>query len=281
MHSGHLLDDHSIEITSKDIGALADAVGVLPAGASVSITFLPGNGIDQLVDVAAEVRRLGFEPVPHISARRLASRAELDRFLAGLAERSGATRAFIIAGDPPRPLGPFDDALAVMRSGLLEAHGFDAVGVAGYPEGHPAIADRVIRQALRDKVAAAAAAGLKIDIVTQFVFDADTIMAWIKAVRAQGVTAPIRIGIPGPASVQALLRFAARCGVGASAKVMAKYGVSITRLLNTATPDALIDQLSAQLLNGVQGEVKAHLYPFGGLEKTARWAARTAAREQV
>ncbi|MBD3760373.1 methylenetetrahydrofolate reductase [Rhizorhabdus sp.] len=280
MASDHFLDDYSIEITAKDLGPLVDAVGVLPAGSAVSITFLPGNSVDQLVEVAAQVRRLGFEPVPHISARRIASHDALDHFLAGLASRAQARRAFVIAGDPNTPIGPFADALAVLESGLLQAHGIRKVGIAGYPEGHPAIAPDTIWRALGDKVAAARDGGLDLQIVTQFVFDPDIIAAWVAEVRTRGVSIPIRVGIPGPASVQALLRFAARCGVGASAKVMAKYGVSITRLLNTATPDLLIRQLADRLVAADEAGVKAHLYPFGGVEKTARWAGQFAPRER-
>ena len=281
MYPEQFLDDYSIEITAKDRHALADSVGILPPGSAVSITFLPGNSIDQLVAIAEGVRALGFEPVPHISARRIASREELEYFVAGLATRAAARRAFVIAGDPLRPIGPFADALAVLETGVLQAYGIRKIGVAGYPEGHPAISDETIARALRNKVDLADRTGLDIEIVTQFAFDAEVIATWVACVRAGGVAAPIRIGIPGPASVQSLLRFAARCGVGASTKVMSKYGVSITRLLNTATPDALIRQLSDRLEMRGDAVVKAHLYPFGGVEKTARWAGQFVLREQA
>ena len=84
----------------------------------------------------------------------------------------------------------------------------------------------------------------------------------------------VRVGVPGPANVKTLLRFAARCGVGASTKVMSKYGVSITRLLTTAGPDALIIDLARGLDPARHGEVLLHFYPFGGLVKTAEWIAQ-------
>src|SRR3546814_1655132 len=55
------------------------------------------------------------------------------------------------------------------------------------------------------------------------------------------------LGVPGPTSVKRLLSFAARCGVGASAGVMKKYGFSITQLLTTAGPDKLVNNLAAGL----------------------------------
>ena len=186
-------------------------------------------------------------------------------------------RVFVIAGDPPKPLGPFADAHAVLKSGLLEENGIRTVGVAGYPEKHPFIDSERIEKALREKAAFAQRAGLNLEIVTQFVFDPDTIVRWVRTVRELGIYAPIRIGIAGPASVQTLLRFAARCGVGASAKVMAKYGVSITRLLTTATPDPLVTKVAEQIATD-GGTVKVHLYPFGGVRRTAEWAVQRMSR---
>jgi methylenetetrahydrofolate reductase (NADPH) len=89
--------------------------------------------------------------------------------------------------------------------------------------------------------------------------------------RKSGVRALIRVGVPGPASVQTLLRFAARCGVGASAKVMSKYGVSITKLLTTTGPDALVKDLARGFDPERHGHVSLHFYPFGGLKATAEW----------
>jgi methylenetetrahydrofolate reductase (NADPH) len=67
-----------------------------------------------------------------------------------------------------------------------------------------------------------------------------------------------------------LMRFAARCGVGASTAVLAKYGISITKLIGSAGPDKLVDRL-ARDLGPEHGAVRLHFYPFGGLGKTVEW----------
>ena len=72
------------------------------------------------------------------------------------------------------------------------------------------------------------------------------------------------------AGIKTLLRFAARCGVGSSASVMAKYGLSITNLLGSAGPDKLVDSL-AKGLGPEHGPVRLHFYTFGGLPATAEW----------
>jgi methylenetetrahydrofolate reductase (NADPH) len=80
----------------------------------------------------------------------------------------------------------------------------------------------------------------------------------------------VRIGVPGPSGIKTLMRFAARCGVGASASVLSKYGISIGKLLGSAGPDKLIDRFE-RLLGEEHGRVRLHFYPFGGLEKTVAW----------
>jgi methylenetetrahydrofolate reductase (NADPH) len=71
--------------------------------------------------------------------------------------------------------------------------------------------------------------------------------------------------------VKRLLAFAARCGVGASTKVMKKYGLSLTKLLSKARPDQLIQEYATGLDPARHGEVLIHIYPFGGLRATAVW----------
>ena len=114
-------------------------------------------------------------------------------------------------------------------------------------------------------------------VVTQFGFDPDAALDWLAQLRQRGIVAPVRIGVPGPAGIKTLMRFAARCGVGASASVLAKYGISITQLLGSAGPDKLVDAL-AKGLTEEHGPVRLHFYPFGGLEKTVNWIAGYRAR---
>ncbi|WP_315761196.1 methylenetetrahydrofolate reductase [Sphingomonas sp. Y38-1Y] len=272
-------DGYSLEMTAKDFGALHDAAPGIAAETPVAITFLPGETIDARVAAAAAVRRLGFEPMPHLSARRIATHEELDTMLARAVDEAGARRAFIVAGDPPEPAGPFADTLSIIRTGLLEKHGFRAIGVAGHPEGHPNMDGDGLWEALETKLAALEERGLGALIVTQFGFDADPFIDWLEALRARGITAPVRIGVPGPAGIKTLLRFAARCGVGASAAVMTKYGVSITKLLGTAGPDKLVDTL-ARRLTPAHGPVRLHFYPFGGLVNTVDWINDYQARQR-
>lgn len=266
-----LCNDFSLEMTAKDVDKLEEAAKLIPPGTQVSVTFLPNEDFPARVKAAAMLRRLGLEPVPHLSARRLKSQAELESYLTSLKNEANINSVFVIAGDPPQPEGPYEDALAIIKSGVLGKFGIKRVGISGYPEGHPDISPDKLWQAMRDKAATLKQLGHEYFMMTQFGFDADPIFGWLEQVRKEGVDVPVRIGVAGPASVKRLLAFAARCGVGASAKVMAKYGVSITKLLTTAGPDPIIKDLAKGLDPKVHGDVRLHFYPFGGLTPTAEW----------
>lgn len=266
-----LLDNYSIEMTARDVPHLEQAADVIPSGTKIPVTFLPGETFDMRIAAAKRVRELGFLPIPHISARRLHSQEELEGFLAGLQKEVGTDHAFVVAGDPAQPLGPYEDALSIIRSGLLAKYGIRRIGISGYPEGHPEIGNEKLWQASRDKQAAILERGHDFAVVTQFAFDAEPVLAWLEQVRKAGIHALVRVGVPGPASVKRLLSFASRCGVAASATVMKKYGLSLTKLLATAGPDRLIDDYTKGLDPARHGEVRMHFYPFGGLRATAEW----------
>jgi len=266
-----LLDKYSIEMTAKDVPHLEEAADIIPQGTKIPVTFLPGETFDMRIAAAKRVRDLGFLPIPHISARRLTSQEELEGFLAGLQREVGTDHAFVVAGDPPQPMGPYEDALSVIRTGLLAKYGIRRIGISGYPEGHPDIGNEKLWQASREKQDAILERGHDFAVVTQFSFDAEPVLAWLEQVRKAGIHALVRVGVPGPASVKRLLAFATRCGVGASTKVMKKYGLSLTQLLSKAGPDQLIQEYATGLDPARHGEVLMHLYPFGGLRATAEW----------
>jgi methylenetetrahydrofolate reductase (NADPH) len=266
-----LLSNYSIEMTAKDVAHLEQAADVIPQGTKIPVTFLPGETFEMRIAAAKRVRELGFLPIPHISARRLSSQEELEAYLARLQREVGTDHAFVVAGDPPQPMGPYEDALSIIRTGLLAKYGIRRIGISGYPEGHPDIGNEKLWQATRDKQTAILERGHDFAVVTQFSFDAEPVLAWLEQVRKAGIEATVRIGVPGPASVKRLLAFAARCGVGASTKVLQKYGISITKLLSTAGPDQIVQDYAAGLDPAKHGDVLLHFYPFGGLRATAEW----------
>jgi methylenetetrahydrofolate reductase (NADPH) len=272
-----LLSHWSLEMTGKDVPALEEAAPAIPPGTRVNVTFLGNEDLAMRVAAARAVREHGFVPVPHISARRLRSPAELEEFLAALAGVGAAEQVFVVGGDPETPQGPYADSLGVIRSGLLQRHGVRGVGVSGYPEGHPGIDGGTLWSALTDKAAAIREQGLEPTVITQFGFDTEPVLRWLAEVRGRGIDAPVRIGVPGPAGIKRLLGYARRFGVGTSAGIVQKYGFSLTNLLGTAGPDRFLRDLAAGHDPAVHGEVLLHFYTFGGMRATAEWVGEFAA----
>jgi methylenetetrahydrofolate reductase (NADPH) len=267
----NMADGYSLEMTAKELEGLREAAPLIRPGTQVAVTFLPGEEIEQRVEAAVLVRQLGFEPIVHLSARRIESEEQLDWYLGEITSKAQVKRVFIIAGDPPEPEGPYSTSLDIIETGLLQKHGIQIVGVGGHPEGHPNNTPAELWDWMERKIAAIRAGGMIPLVVTQFAFDDDAIVAWVREMRARGIDVPVRLGVPGPAGIKRLLGFAKRCGVGASASVMKKYGISLTNLIGSAGPDKLVGALDSKLADEEHGRVRLHFYPFGALTASAEW----------
>lgn len=272
-----LMGRTSIEVTARD-QAVVDAVSdAFPRGLDVHVTFLPDDDYEAVVNVAARLREAGYNPVPHLTARNFVSTDALDDHLARLADRAGITRVLAISGDVDRPRGPFAETLQMLQTGLLQRHGVSSILVAGHPEGHPSVSEPVMSAALKSKFDYARGEGLDIQIVTQFAFEAEPILSWIVRMRAAGIDAPVRIGVAGPASTAALMRFATRCGIGNSLRTLRRQGARLGKLLTETKPDGLLRDLAARFdAPGIAPIGGVHLYMFGGIAKTGKWRASLA-----
>jgi len=278
-----LMRDWSVEATlpkADDIEALAEQA---PPGTPVYLSALPKNHGVRMAEDAALVRAAGLEPVPHLAARNYASAGELEATLARLRAAADVRQALVIAGDRDDPAGPFDSALSLIASGLLEGSGIEAIGVSGYPDGHPKIHADKLEAALAAKVEVAAKAGLALHVVTQFSFDAPSIADWLASTGAAYPDLPVRIGLAGPAGAATLLKFALRCGVKASARGLRRnfgaVGGLVGGAFGEATPDRLVDSLAAMPLDAWESRAALHFFSFGGIGRTARWASEKAARD--
>ena len=194
----------------------------------------------------------------------------MSELLAGLRSEADMRRLLVIGGDVDTS-GVFADALAVIQKGRLREAGIEEIGIGGYPEGHPRIAQGLLEAALDQKIAAARAAGLRVFIVSQFSFSGDRILAWLRQLRACGIAVPVKVGLAGPASVTALLRYAKRCGVSASLRGLMSGAAA--GLIGNAGPDRIVQTLAAA---GELGTAP-HYFSFGGTVETARYACDAAA----
>jgi methylenetetrahydrofolate reductase (NADH) len=265
-----LLASASVEISSSG-NQLEELAGRFAAGTDVSITFLPGDNYRHNVETAASLRRAGFNPVPHIAAREMPSRAALDDFLARLGGEANVRRVVLIAGDVAAAKGPFKSSRDVATSGLIEAHGINSVSVAGYPEGHPWLEGDHAFDALAAWRDWGGRSGVRVDVVTQFCFEAAPIVSWIGELQARGIDLPVTIGLAGPATLATLTKFGLRCGIGNSMRALRGQIGRFGRLLTDNGPDDVVRDLLAAPPVATAPISGFHLFPFGGLRKAGAW----------
>jgi methylenetetrahydrofolate reductase (NADPH) len=263
--------DFSLEATRPNAAEIAALGAILPRGTPVYFSAVPTITPQELVAGAAALRRAGLEPVIHIAARRIRDAADLQDLLVRLRGEGDVRRLLVVGGDAEQS-GPYADALAVIQKGRLRDAGIEEIGIGAYPEGHPRIASDRLEASLDEKIAAAMAQGLRLHIVSQFSFSPERILAWLKRLRTCGVAVPVKVGMAGPTSLPALLRFARRCGVNASLRgLMSGAGVG---LIGNIGPDRIIAALCAA---DAIGAASPHYFSFGGTVETARYACEASA----
>ena len=268
----------SIEVTPAGATKVESFGDALEAGTDVNVTFLPGSDPADTAKIAARLRDEGMHPIPHIAARSVKDKAQLEDILKALKAEASVDEVLIIGGGVDNPIGDFDNSMQILETGLIQDYGISKIGVSGHPEGSPDIPADALAQALEWKNEFARKEGLDLYIETQFCFEADQVLAWERDIRAAGNALPIRIGIPGPATIKTLFRFAQISGIGPSMRFISKQAKNVAKLMTVQAPDKLL----ADLAEGMAADKDCllahfHYYPFGGFAKTAAYASAVAA----
>ena len=267
----------SIEVTPAGASKIDSFADCLHPGTTVNVTFLPGSDPMDTVAVSERLHNEGMNPVPHLAARSLRDSDQLDALLAAYTSRAGVNEVLVIGGGVDQPVGAFADSMQVLETGLIQRHGIQNIGVAGHPEGSPDISDDLVTEALAAKNELAAREGLDLYIETQFCFEADIVLDWERRVRAAGNRLPIRIGIPGPATIKTLFRFAQISGIGPSMRFVAKQAKNVAKLMTVQSPHLLIAGLAEGMATDEDCLIRHfHYYPFGGFARTAAYAGAIA-----
>jgi len=269
------LRGYSIEVNPNEPKVVDIALARLDPGTEVFLTWIPGANPMDLVGPAARLRRAGLFPVPHIGARHIQSAAQLEQLAARLVGDAGVDRVLIIGGDRAMPAGPYDSTLAVMQSEIFQRSGIVRIAVAGFPEGNPNISEIALNEALTSKLMFARNAKLELSIVTQFCFEPEPIVEWLRRIRARGIDVPIRLGLAGPAGLVTLARYAVRCGIGNSLRVLTEKP-SFARLLADKGPEPIIRGLISAAEAGDAEHMPfdiagLHFFVFGGFNRTIDW----------
>lgn len=206
----------------------------------VSVTYGAGGGTRELThDLVVRITKTtSIPPVPHLTCVGH-NEEEIHAVLSRYAS-AGVSNILALRGDPPKEAKDFDwgagrfrfaaDLVSFIRafneSGAHpDRRGF-GIGVAGFPEGHPATPNRVDElNFLKAKVEAGADY-----ICTQLFFDNHDFLDFRDRCRLAGIQVPIIAGIMPVTSLQGMKRMA-ELAAGA------RYPAKLIRALNRASSD--------------------------------------------
>lgn len=218
--------------------ALYATVGELEAlrPAFVSVTYGAGGSTRELThDLVVRIKTTtSLDPIPHLTCvchSEADVRSILERYAA-----AGVSNILALGGDPPRGLAgykkendAFQHAADLVRfirkfsegGAHPDARGF-GIGVAGFPEGHPATPNRLVEM---DHLKAKVDAGADY-ICTQLFFDNHDFYDFRDRCRLAGIKVPIIAGIMPITSASGMKRMAE---LAAGARFPAKLLRAISR----------------------------------------------------
>jgi methylenetetrahydrofolate reductase (NADPH) len=189
----------------------------------VSVTYGAGGGTHAFsLEIVSRLRTAyGLNPMAHFTCVG-ASREKIHSFLDAL-DAAGVDNVLALRGDPPRGQTDFvpdsdefkhaSDLVAFIRQEYPRM----GIGVAGYPETHPAaVSPEADLEYLRRKVALGADF-----VVTQLFFDNDVYFRFVERARAVGITVPIVQGVLPALSLGGIKRMAGLCGASVPPDYMA------------------------------------------------------------
>ncbi|MBL4646791.1 MAG: 5,10-methylenetetrahydrofolate reductase [Hyphomicrobiales bacterium] len=250
-----------------------EAIGELfPSGSWVYLTDVGTAPLETMVAAAKKLKSHGFEAVPHIPARRITSNVDLEHRISALVNEAGVSNVLVIAGEAEHQQGPYASTMDILQSDVLSANGIARIGVAGHPEGNTSISDEMILSSLRAKSDFAQNTDAQMRIVTQFGFDTASFLSWADSLPGLGIDLPVHLGMAGPAKMTTLIKYAAICGVGPSLRFLRKRMSALSALALGYDPEPALADLEAHLAANPASLIQAaHVFPFGGLKKSANW----------
>ena len=265
------LEGFSVEMGSHQSKSLQDFARRLPQGTEIFLNLFPNDQLDRQVEICRHIRESGLTPIPHLAARRARTKDDVTRVLGRFTEDAGVMDFLIIAGDLQEPKGVIKDSLEFIREIPPNTFDIRRIGISGYPEGHPLISDEDLASSQQEKIAILKDLGIEPVVVTQFSFEPVAIIRYLENLHSRHPDLHAKIGLPGPAKLTTLIRFAQRCGVTSSMKKMKSLPVSTSlKLLQRVPPASQAEAIGKYRLEQ-NDRVAAHLFTFGGLEASLDW----------
>lgn len=271
-----MIEGWSIEVMPRTAAKIEDFRAILPEGTRVYVAHIEGTPIEDMVATAKRLHDEGFPVMPHLPARGISGKVELEDWLKRYRNEAGVTQALLLGGGYASPVGDFTSSIDMIETGLFDSMGFDRLHIAGHPEGNKDIdgdgSSRIVDQALMWKQDFASRTDADVAIATQFAFDAKSVTEWAERIQAMGVTIPVHVGVAGPTKLQTLIKFAIACGVGPSLKVLQKRAMDLSKLLVPYEPTEVIAGLADYKARNPASLIEQiHVFPLGGINPSAEW----------
>jgi methylenetetrahydrofolate reductase (NADPH) len=243
----------------------AKVLKAVPTSVTLTVTASPSMGLEQTVATAERLAAAGYTVVPHLAARMVKGRAELEDLVARL-RAAGISNIFVPGGDAD-PAGDYKDALSMLTDLTELGRPIPEVGMTGYPESHPTIHDDLTVQSMWDKRKHATY------IVSNLTFDPAVIKDWLARLRLRGIDLPLLLGVPGPVDRTKLLGMATKIGVGDSTRFLVKQKGLMARLV---APGGFSGESFLEKCAPTVGEPEMlvsglHVYTFNQVAETEAW----------
>jgi methylenetetrahydrofolate reductase (NADPH) len=221
--------------------------------------------LEPTLDLTERLTGHGYLAVPHLAARMVRDKSELAEICDRLTGK-GITRVFVPGGDADPP-GAYPDALSMLEDLAALGNPFAQVGITGYPESHPTIADDLTIQSMWDKRRFAT------HVVSNLTFDPAVLTNWVRRMRSRGITMPLLLGVPGPVDRAKLLSMAGKIGVGESTRFLAKHKGTFARLAAPGgfTGEKFLRKCAAELAAPEFGLEGLHVFTFNQVVETEKW----------
>mmetsp|Transcript_26147 Transcript_26147/g.42080 ORF Transcript_26147/g.42080 Transcript_26147/m.42080 type:complete len:314 (+) Transcript_26147:170-1111(+) len=255
---------------SVEVTHLSEKLKSIPAlrryKGRVYIPYVQNDDAKKITTVAEDLLALDCSPVPHVPVRRFSSWKELENVLRFWG-KMGIREIFLIGGDVPKPLGPLDNSMQVLESGILQEIGVKRVGCALHPEGNvndPHHVESLLEKIewMKDQQSMSwKEKALDMCLVSQPCFSAAIINQCLHSVRSH---APMKmwVGTVGPSDAASLVRFAKICGISTSLRMIQTHGFELSNLVSALTPEHIINSVES---------CHFHIFSLGGLEVTLQW----------
>jgi hypothetical protein len=147
------------------------------------------------IERAAQLVKLGYRPVPHMSARRYRDAANLKTIVQALLD-VGTDGFLLLAGDPRRPLGAFHTAMDMADTGVFDDSRVKTIVFAGHPYGNPnTTADKTACELRRKNDYAAAHPEKEIFLWTQVCYSPSKFVRWLNRLENEGNKLPVHPGV--------------------------------------------------------------------------------------